>query len=61
MEKLGQSLETTANLLDVLAPLDRYLHQKVYDYEYKGEYKDGKDTDMELIFGKMVNLKEQNM
>ena len=42
MEKLGQSLETTANLLDVLAPLDRYLHQKVYDYEYKGEYKDGK-------------------
>ena len=42
VEKLGQSLETTANVLDALAPLDRYLHQKVYDYEYKGEYKDNK-------------------
>lgn len=42
VEKLGQSLETTANVLDALAPIDRYLHQKVYDYEYKGEYKDNK-------------------
>ena len=42
VEKVGQSLETTANILNVLAPLDRYVHQKVYDYEYKGEYKDNK-------------------
>ena len=46
VEKLGQSLETTANVLDVLTPvlnpIDRFIHQKVYDYEYKGEYKDNK-------------------
>ena len=46
VEKLGQSLETTANVLDaltpVLNPIDRFIHQKVNDYEYKGEYKDGK-------------------
>merc|ERR1711991_157471 len=46
MEKLGEGLTTTAKVLDaltpVLNPIDRYIHQKVYDYEYKGEYKDNK-------------------
>ena len=46
VEKLGQSLETTANVLDVLTPvlnpIDRFIHQKVNDYEYKGEYKNNK-------------------
>ena len=42
VEKLGQSLETTANVLDVLTPVFNKLDEVIYDYEYKGEYKDGK-------------------
>tara|TARA_A200000113_G_scaffold143161_1_gene128665 strand:+ start:884 stop:2770 length:1887 start_codon:yes stop_codon:yes gene_type:complete len=42
VEKLGQSLETTANVLDVLTPVFNKLDEVIYDYEYKSEYKDGK-------------------
>ena len=63
VEKLGHSLEKTANVLDLLAPVlkpvDRYIHQKVYDYEYKGEYKDGKRHGYGTYIWKDKELKGQ--
>ena len=41
VEKLGQSLEITANVLYVLTPVFHKLDEVIYDFEYKGEYKDG--------------------
>ena len=42
MEKLGDSLTTTANVLETLAPVFNKLDEMIYDFEYKGEMKNGK-------------------
>ena len=65
MEKLGDSLTKTADVLDVLAPvlnpIDRYIHQKFTTMNIKVNTKITKGMDMELIFGKMENSKALNM